>query len=75
MSYFDLSPESHPPIFVAKHISDCYLLCGQKKSFSHPLVITRDTRNRDRDKSSEPVLLNVYGAPALIPGNEFRQPM
>jgi hypothetical protein len=23
----------------------------------------------------EPVLLNVYGAPALIPRNEFRQPM
>ncbi len=25
--------------------------------------------------SSEPVLLNVYGAPALIPRNEFHQPM
>jgi hypothetical protein len=24
---------------------------------------------------SEPVLLNVYGAPELIPRNEFRQPM
>jgi hypothetical protein len=24
---------------------------------------------------AEPVLLNVYGAPALIPRNEFRQPM
>ncbi len=23
----------------------------------------------------EPVLLNVYGAPELIPRNEFRQPM
>jgi hypothetical protein len=23
----------------------------------------------------EPVLLNVYGDPALIPRNEFRQPM
>ena len=26
-------------------------------------------------KSPEPVLLNVYGAPELIPRNEFRQPM
>jgi hypothetical protein len=25
--------------------------------------------------SSEPVLLNVYGAPELIPRNKFRQPM
>jgi hypothetical protein len=25
--------------------------------------------------TSEPVLLNVYGAPELIPRNEFRQPM
>ncbi len=25
--------------------------------------------------TSEPVLLNAYGAPELIPGNEFRQPM
>ncbi len=25
--------------------------------------------------SAEPVLLNVYGAPELIPRNEFRQPM
>jgi hypothetical protein len=25
--------------------------------------------------SSEPVFLNVYGAPELIPRNEFRQPM
>jgi hypothetical protein len=24
---------------------------------------------------AEPVLLNVYGAPELIPRNEFRQPM
>jgi hypothetical protein len=24
---------------------------------------------------TEPVLLNVYGAPALIPRNEFRQPV
>ncbi len=26
-------------------------------------------------KQPEPVLLNVYGAPELIPRNEFRQPM
>jgi hypothetical protein len=26
-------------------------------------------------QTSEPVLLNVYGAPELIPRNEFRQPM
>jgi hypothetical protein len=26
-------------------------------------------------RSSEPVLLNVYEAPELIPRNEFRQPM
>jgi hypothetical protein len=25
--------------------------------------------------NTEPVLLNVYGAPELIPRNEFRQPM
>jgi hypothetical protein len=25
--------------------------------------------------TAEPLLLNVYGAPALIPRNEFRQPM
>jgi hypothetical protein len=25
--------------------------------------------------STDPVLLNVYGAPALIPRTEFRQPM
>ncbi len=25
--------------------------------------------------NSEPVFLNVYGAPELIPRNEFRQPM
>jgi hypothetical protein len=25
--------------------------------------------------STEPVLLNVYGAPELMPRNEFRQPM
>jgi hypothetical protein len=25
--------------------------------------------------TSEPVLLNVYGAPELMPRNEFRQPM
>jgi hypothetical protein len=38
--------------------------------------------NRGRDQflgyevgRSEPVLLNVYGAPASIPRNEFRQPM
>ncbi len=28
-----------------------------------------------RQLFAEPVLLNVYGAPALIPRNEFRQPM
>jgi hypothetical protein len=27
------------------------------------------------DKSPEPVFLNVYGAPELIPRNEFRQAM
>ncbi len=27
------------------------------------------------DRNTEPVLLNVYGAPELIPRNEFRQPM
>jgi hypothetical protein len=27
------------------------------------------------DLRSEPVLLNVYGAPELIPRDEFRQPM
>ncbi len=26
-------------------------------------------------RRSEPVLLNVYGAPELIPRNEFNQPM
>ncbi len=26
-------------------------------------------------QTTEPVLLNVYGAPELIPRNEFRQPM
>ncbi len=26
-------------------------------------------------ESPEPVLLNVYGAPELMPRNEFRQPM
>jgi hypothetical protein len=30
---------------------------------------------RGRENYSEPVLLNVYGAPELIPRNEFRQPM
>ncbi len=28
-----------------------------------------------QDFMSEPVFLNVYGAPELIPRNEFRQPM
>ncbi len=32
-------------------------------------------RARPGPLSTEPVLLNVYGAPALIPRNEFRQPM
>ncbi len=27
------------------------------------------------NKESEPVFLNVYGAPESIPRNEFRQPM
>ncbi len=31
--------------------------------------ITKEKRN------TEPVFLNVYGAPELIPRNEFRQPM
>jgi hypothetical protein len=26
-------------------------------------------------RTPEPILLNVYGAPELIPRNEFRQPM
>ncbi len=34
----------------------------------------REVRKRDR-KKAEPVLLNVYGAPELIPRNEFRQRM
>jgi hypothetical protein len=29
----------------------------------------------DRTSEPEPVLLNVYGAPELMPRNEFRQPM
>jgi hypothetical protein len=34
---------------------------------SSPFYLTR--------KTPEPVILNVYGAPELIPRNEFRQPM
>jgi hypothetical protein len=28
-----------------------------------------------RKEQFKPILLNVYGAPELIPRNEFRQPM
>jgi hypothetical protein len=33
------------------------------------------TRQCSKDDCPEPVLLNVYGAPELMPRNEFRQPM
>jgi hypothetical protein len=32
-------------------------------------------QTRSKNDGSEPVLLNVYGAPELMPRNEFRQPM
>jgi hypothetical protein len=45
-------------------------------SHAHPL----QKNYREADfvnclRSPEPVLLNVYGAPELMPRNEFRQPM
>ncbi len=39
-----------------------------------PVFTTVHFSLRD-EGSSEPVLLNVYGAPEMIPRNEFRQPM
>jgi hypothetical protein len=44
---------------------------GQKKAFSHSLVFTRDTRNRDREKSSgQTHLFNIWtiGAKEITPG-------
>jgi hypothetical protein len=37
--------------------------------------MSQKEKNKINKKSAEPVLLNVYGALALIPRNEFRQPM
>jgi hypothetical protein len=34
-----------------------------------------ETRGTVSRVETEPVLLNVYGAPELMPRNEFRQPM
>jgi hypothetical protein len=38
-------------------------------------LLEQTARSYQQEDDSEPVLLNVYGAPELIPRNEFRQPM
>ena len=42
---------------------------------AHRMELIPGLLKRFTNKCSEPVLLNVYGAPELIPRNEFRQPM
>ncbi len=38
-------------------------------------LFTECSVNKSEVRLPEPVFLNVYGAPELIPRNEFRQPM
>ncbi len=38
-------------------------------------AVCRGSQARWRKEIAEPAILNVYGAPELIPRNEFRQPM
>ncbi len=49
----------------------------QRKKKTYKRQDKREEKKGGRRKllNSEPVLLNVYGAPELIPRNEFRQPM
>ncbi len=49
--------------------------CQKKSKSLYPSSMTLLDMDPEADKPSEPVLLNVYGATALIPRNEFRQPM
>ncbi len=50
-------------------------LRGQICTPISPLPLSPLWMCRSVEKKAEPVLLNVYGAPKLIPSNEFRQPM
>ncbi len=41
----------------------------------HKYTVYRRENRNCIEEQTEPVFLNVYGAPELIPRNEFRQPM
>jgi hypothetical protein len=53
-----------------------YALSVKHRSITaHVQHITGLKKHQQTNQLTEPVLLNVYGAPELIPRNEFRQPM
>jgi hypothetical protein len=53
---------------INKSVKKCVRFCPDTPLANESLFQSANER-------PEPVLLNVYGAPELMPRNEFRQPM
>ncbi len=62
---------------VVQHRSSFIVVCTftNTKLYFHSNVLPYTPSFHRNYNSTEPVFLNVYGAPELIPRNEFRQPM
>jgi hypothetical protein len=65
------TPSPSPPLYTLQYT------CVQYTCSHREVGIGGDLNQREGEggNTTEPVLLNVYGAPELIPRNEFRQPM